>query len=182
MSELVPKAENRRNTKRVAEIGAAGLGVAGISTAAYLLWRKRRTEAKTFTEVFHTTALIFEDPRLAEEQRLLLARLATRIHVATTYSSSNTITHKELCRGLNIKQRSEVKQMLKRMLPQDNSEHAIQEAYIGKRNGSVDGIKGYYEEQRLTQLFESGDCDVLNQAFSQLTSGIALEQPGTDDI
>lgn len=169
MSEKIPKEHEHQTTHRAAEIGAAGLGLAGVSATAYLVWRKRKAEARTFTDIVATPDLIFEEPRLKPEQRELMARLAARIYQATASSSNGVISRSALVEELRVK-KHEAQKMLSFLMPVSPAEHEKARAFIDRRPGAVDGTEGYYATPRLFKVVEEGESDMLNQALYELLS------------
>lgn len=172
MSEHQSKSgsEHHHRAKVAAEVGGAVVVLASVSSSAYVLWRKRRTQARTFQEVRSTSPLIFEEERLDYSKRVLMARMAVRIYQATMNSSNNVITRSELVDELGTK-KHQAQHLLSYLMPADRSERAVKEAFIDRRKGSNDGSEGYFATDRLVELLEVGGCDTLDQAMSELLTG-----------
>lgn len=190
MSEQLPGESHGNRAKLAAEIGGGALGIASASVGAYMLWRKRKTEARTFSEIQESSELIFEEERLTSERRELMAKLAVRVYQATIGSSNGVITRSELVDNLGTKKHAAQK-MLSYLMPADSTDDAKAKAYIDRRPGTIDGVQGYYAQPRLIQLVEVGASPTLDQAMLELVQPQAEandswysseESPGPDPV
>lgn len=168
-----------KKVKRAAEIGAVGLGLAGAGAAAVYYARKRRTknlqtyDAETTSERnMQEKADIFNEPRLSEERRKLMAEAAVRIHYAT--ADTSYVIEPKILRGL---------------LGEHVRRHEFQTAISYLRdNGLIettyadDGSKrrGYQATPALDWAINYGDYPVLADAGAEMLGQVLNEGYSSD--
>jgi hypothetical protein len=156
-------------------MGVSGaLGVAGVSVGAYILWHQHHEEPR-IEAVSHTDEAIFEETRLTDEQRRLMARVAVCVYSATAYTGNGVVQQAEIATLLNVRKR-EAQGVIGYLKPKSEHVWDKQSAYLDRRMGVVDHKAGYFALSRLVELIEVGGSPTLDYAIVEL----ADEHAGKD--